>query len=350
MTRAIITLCPLLFAFLLLCSCRSAHSGPGAGNDHVEAISLLGQPLRRPALADDVRAEREANLRAAEAALVADPEDEERIVWLGRRQAYLGRYGEAIDTFTDGLALHPQSHVLRRHRGHRYLTVRRLDAAVTDLERASVLIAERPDVVEADGLPNALGIPTSTSHSNVWYHLGLARYVRGEFDQARIAYEQCMLFSNNPDMRVATSYWLYRTLRRLGRDAEARALLEPITPDLEIIENHAYHQALLLERGDLTLDEVLDENEPDAIQSATLAYGIARWHIEHGRIEEGRAMLETIVAGEAWPAFGHLAAEADLAGGGGEGRGSRVPESQSSGVEEDAGPDCSSRPSDRSHV
>ena len=44
------------------------------------------------------------------------------------------------------------------------------------------LVAAKPDEVEPDGAPNARGIPRSTLQSNIWYHLGLAQYLAGDFD------------------------------------------------------------------------------------------------------------------------------------------------------------------------
>ena len=38
------------------------------------------------------------------------------------------------------------------------------------------------------------------------------------------------------DMRVATAHWMYMTLRRLGDDAGAKALLEPFHAELELYE------------------------------------------------------------------------------------------------------------------
>ena len=46
--------------------------------------------------------------RRPTAELVKDPESADAAVWLGRRYAYLGRYREAIDAFTRGLAAHPR--------------------------------------------------------------------------------------------------------------------------------------------------------------------------------------------------------------------------------------------------
>ena len=67
-----------------------------------------------------------------------------------------------------------------------------------------------PDSVEPDGAPNAAGIPTSTLHTNIYYHLGLARFLLGQYEQAVAAYREglaCELC--HPDMRVAFSDWLY---------------------------------------------------------------------------------------------------------------------------------------------
>ncbi|MHC5071708.1 MAG: tetratricopeptide repeat protein, partial [Planctomycetota bacterium] len=89
------------------------------------------------------------------AALRSAPRDEERIIWYGRRLAYIGRYEEAIGVYSKGLAVHPDSPKLLRHRGHRYITLRRFADAIADLERAGQLIDTRPDEVEPDGIPNA---------------------------------------------------------------------------------------------------------------------------------------------------------------------------------------------------
>ena len=57
----------------------------------------------------------------------------------------------------------------------------------------------------------------------------------------------------NDDMLVATSYWLYLSLRREGRDAEATDVLAPIHAKMDILENDTYHRLLLMFKGDLGL-------------------------------------------------------------------------------------------------
>ena len=295
-----------------------------------QGLSLLGEPLYAPRLSPETRAEREAQLAQARAQYQQNPRDESNIIWLGRRLAYLGRYKDAIAVYRGGLAEYPNSYKLRRHRGHRFITLRRFDDAIGDLSRAAELIQGRPDEIEPDGLPNPRNIPTSTSHSNIYYHLGLAHYLKGEIEDALEAYRRCMDFATNNDMRCATSYWLYLTLDRLGRDDEAMAVLEHVTADLEIIENFAYHKLLLLYQGELTPQQVRhslaalsparrgDAPAPtsDAINDATIAYGLGAWHLIHGRTTEASGIFKEITSGSAWPAFGHLAAEAELARGG----------------------------------
>lgn len=118
--------------------------------------------------------------------------------------------------------------------------MREFDRAIADLTRAAELTAGRPDAIEPDGIPNARNVPTSTLQSNIWYHLGLAHYLKGDFNRALVAYREAMRVSGNPDMLVATSHWLYMTLRRLGRATEAEAVLAPISREMAIIENDAY--------------------------------------------------------------------------------------------------------------
>ncbi len=280
-----------------------------------EAMSLLGKPLFATDLPDSLREKREAELEQAREKHEADPTNLDDLIWYGRRLAYLGRYRDAIAIYTGGLVQQPQEPRLYRHRGHRYITLRRLDDAIWDLERAARLIEGTPDRVEQDGLPNARNQPTSTLHSNIWYHLGLALYLKGENERALEAYRQCAAVSKNPDMICATLHWLYMTLRRLGRNRQAKEVIRPVRADMDIIENHAYHRLLLLYKGEIKPRELREELRSDegSIESASLAYGLANWYREEGRAEEGRELLEEIVRAGQWPAFGHAAAEADLA-------------------------------------
>lgn len=311
---------PVRASFLLaaaLCgpaACRTASSvaATAALPDSAEAVSLLGEPLRSPELPAATRTAYERRLAEARRAYDRTPANADSITWLGRRTAYLGRYREAIAIFTEGIAKHPGDARMYRHRGHRHITVRELDQAIADLARAAALTAGRPDEIEPDGIPNALNIPTSTLQSNIWYHLGLAHYLKGDFNSALGAYREAMRVSTNPDMLVATSHWLYMTLRRLGRDGEARAVLAPISHEIAIIENDAYHRLLLLYKGELPVDS-LAPSGTDPLSDASIGYGVGNWHLYNGRRREAMDVFRRVLRGGNWPAFGYVAAEAEVA-------------------------------------
>lgn len=282
----------------------------------VEATSLTGQPLYRPEPQGATRERMEQQLADARRAYEHTPQDADSIIWLGRRTAYLGRFNEAIDIYTRGIAVHPRDARLYRHRGHRYLSTRQLPKAIADFERAYALTKGTPDAVEPDGQPNARNIPTSTLQGNIRYHLALAYYLTGNFAKALPLYREDIAASQgNNDMLVATSHWQYMALRRLQRDADAAAVLRPITASMDVIENGAYHRLLLLYKGELTEADLLTHFGPDGdLQDITTAYGVANWHLYNGRAAQARALLERIVAVRSqWASFGYLSAEAELA-------------------------------------
>jgi tetratricopeptide (TPR) repeat protein len=284
-----------------------------AGQAPPEATSLLGKPLVSAPAAEAVRQRNEENLAAAKTAYDNNPASAEAIIWLGRRTAYLGRFRDAIAIFSQGIERHPGDARMYRHRGHRYLTVRELDRAIADLTRAAALVKDRPDEVEPDGQPNARNIPTSTLNTNIYYHLGLAHYLRGDFAPALQAYRECLRYAKNADMQVATSHWLYMTLRRLDRAGEAAAVLAPISTNMDIIENGSYYKLLMFYKGSESEERLLSGTA--GLDAVTIGYGVGNWHYYGGRPGQARKIFAAIVEANAseWPAFGYLAAEAELA-------------------------------------
>lgn len=284
----------------------------GAEPRAAEAASLLGKPLVAEPLPPDAQARLEAQLREAQAAWQEDPDDADALIWAGRRTAYLGRYREAIAIFSEGIARHPEDARMYRHRGHRYLTVREIDRAVADLEKADALVTGQPDTIEPDGMPNARNIPTGTLNSNVWYHLALAYYLQGDFGRAAGTWRRARDAVANADNLVACSHWLYLALRRAGRDAEAAKVLGPVTPGLDVIENADYYALLQMYRGERTPESLLAD-AADGAGGAAVRYGVGAWQLVNGRREQALALWQTMVNGPDWPAFGNLAAEAELA-------------------------------------
>jgi tetratricopeptide (TPR) repeat protein len=254
----------------------------------------------------------EAQLAGAYGSYQDDPDDAEALIWLGRRVAYLGRYRDAVAIFTEGTRRHPDDARMYRHRGHRYITLRRFDLAVRDLEHAARLVANAADTVEPDGMPNALGIPLTTLHFNVWYHLGVAYYLRGDHGRAAMAFRSALVLARNDDSRVAATDWAYMALRRLGRTAEAAELLAAIPPGLEMVENDAYYRRLMMYQERIPPEALLDPAGTDAVTLATQGYGVGNWHLYNGRRDAAEEIFWRVVSAENWAPFGYIAAEAEL--------------------------------------
>ena len=267
-----------------------------------------------PQLSAEGRRDFETKLNEARELFQKDPESADRIIWLGRRTAYLGRYKDSIAIYTAGIRQFPADARLYRHRGHRFITLRCFDDAIADFEKASKLIKGRPDEIEPDGLPNARNIPTSTLQSNIWYHLGLAHYLKGDFKRALDAYREAEKVSTNADMLVATTHWLYMTLRRLGREDEASKTVATIKDDLDVIENTDYYKLISVYKGKLTAAALLQEvNRPaESLSNATIGYGLGNWFLYNRQPAEAKKLFQQITAGNQWASFGYIAAEIEL--------------------------------------
>lgn len=271
-------------------------------------VALLAACSSTPS--DPERARQEQDLAVAEERLAAEPDSEMAAVWVGRRLGYLGRYEDAIAAFTRGLERHPDSAWLLRFRGHRYITLRKFDDAVRDLEHARELAAQRPDEVEPDGKPNASGVPIGTLRSNIAYHLGLALLLRGDTARAADVYLAALpLARTNDDRYVSHVFWTWIALQELGRRDEAARLLEPVSSTMTIHENEDYRAALLHFRGELSRDALMSGAEPGTTAFATRAHAAARKALYDGDTEAARAWFAQIVFAGPMPAFSCIAAE-----------------------------------------
>ena len=279
-----------------------------------EAKGLDGRAFFPPELSEEARKRLEDNLAAATTDFVRNPDSADNIIWLGRRLAYLSRFREAIDVFSRGVSKFPNDARMLRHRAHRYVTTRQFDKAIVDFEKAAKLVQGKPNEGEPDGAPGRRPSPSATLKFNIYYHLGLAHYLKGDFERALAAYRECMKYStDNDDSLVATSDWLYMTLRRLGRKQEADQVLIPIREGMNVLDNAAYYHRLLMYKGLRKPEEVLSNDETDGVQIATQGYGVGNFYLVNGDAARAKAIFRRVVGGTQWAAFGFIAAEADLA-------------------------------------
>ena len=107
------------------------------------------------------------------------------------------------------------------------------------------------------------------------------------------------------------SDWLYRSLRRAGRHAEAKALLGTISPGMNAGENDGYYTALRFYQGALTESQALEG-------AVALTTGWPPWATAWPTSickRQRRACLRAVPGHRgraAWNAFGAIAAEAEL--------------------------------------
>jgi len=264
-----------------------------------------------------------------------------RYVLVAKLHSYLRDAAGAVRVLGDGLERHPASPHLHRHRGHFRITLRDFDGAVEDFERAVPLLESIDDEIEyyqRELVPEMeraiLGEPLErlraptpiddatlaalrdvykgTLKSSTWYHFGLARYLRGEFDRAADVYATTLGFCVDDDMRVATLDWRYMSLRRAGRDDEAAALLAEVDTAAMHINEPSYHRRMRMYRGELAPDDLLGAADADSRAVATQGYGVGNWYFYNGDRARAREVFERVIALGQREAFGHIAAEVDL--------------------------------------
>ena len=97
------------------------------------ARSLQTEPLSRfidrpaPPVSAEAAEANGTTARRCACRYQANPNNPDAIIWLGRRLAYPGQFKEAIDVFSEGIRKFPNDARFYRHRGHRYITLRRID-------------------------------------------------------------------------------------------------------------------------------------------------------------------------------------------------------------------------------
>ena len=227
----------------------------------------------------------------AEKAVAADPKNVDKILTLGLAQAGIRQYREAIATFTKGLAIAPKNALMLRWRGHRHLSIREFAKAEADLEA---------------------GIKLDPTIYGLWYHLGIVRFIKGDFSGAAAAFAKGQPIAPDAGELKGSTDWLWMSLSRAGRGAEAKAMLDR-HPDTLKIEN-AYAQRLRLYRAEIGPDQVMTPADTAGVQVATLAFGLGNWNLVKGDTAKSKEWFrKSVAARDGWPGFGFIASERELA-------------------------------------
>jgi len=225
----------------------------------------------------------------AQAALTADPKNVQRFIDLGVAQSGARQFREAIQTFTKAMAIEPNNAMLYRWRGHRYLSVRELDKAQADLTK---------------------GLKLDSTNYGILYHLGIVRFARGDFAGAARLFARAQPHAPDAGELAGSTDWLWMSLMRAGRKADAEAMLAR-RPDSLPMDN-AYTRRLKLYRGEIGPDAVITPADTADVQAATLAYGLGNWYLVRGDTARAKTYFERSVKSGGWPGFGFIMSEVEL--------------------------------------
>ncbi len=240
-------------------------------------------------------------VKAVDAKLAKDPDNAQ--LWMERGLALSGQslMREAVEAYSRAIALDPFNGVLYRHRGHRHLSCWQFEDAAADFATAARLLpADHPETW------------------NVWYHLGLAWYLMGEYGKAEQAYRKCYAITNPADLInfCPITDWLWRTEMRLGKTEEAKALIAALPADFDIeMEPCGYSRVCAMYQGRVKPEELIEGRMlPERLDAMTMVYALSNYyHVMGNEARSNELIEETLNFGDAewWCAFGYLAAMQD---------------------------------------
>lgn len=305
-------ICPCIVVTFLFISCKSDKKSEPVQKEHpVEKSLTFTTPLGKEFSISEPSEKMLGQYKDAKKTYESNHDDVEALIWYGRRTAYLGRYGDAISIYTDGIDRFAEEPRLYRHRGHRYISIRQFDKAITDFKKAGELIIGTENEIEPDGMPNAQNIPVSTLHGNIWYHLGLAYYLTHDYENAYATYLKCRASGELPDNIVSSTHWLYMIQQRLENKELASDMLKPIEAKMDVIENQSYHELCKLYKGLIPIDSLL-QTETGSPSNDAIRYGLANWYFYNDQHDKAKKIMTDMVESKSWSSFGYIAAESDL--------------------------------------
>ena len=169
------------------------------------------------------------------------------------------------------------------------MSVRNFDAAMADLTR---------------------GYGLDSLVYGTLYHLGVLRFVRGDFNAAADAFRRAQPRAPDAGELAGATDWLWMSLQRAGRGAEATAMLAR-RPD-SLVTTVAYARRLKMYRGEIAPESLITPADTGDVDLATLSFGLGNWYLVHGDTTRARAQFQRSIASGGWPAFGFIASEVEL--------------------------------------
>jgi tetratricopeptide (TPR) repeat protein len=309
----IITLTITCLFLIISCIETSPSSGNRIqGDQNNKAVSSfeVDKELENKALSKSDRESAERVLLKAEKAFNENPDNEVNIINYGIKLADLGRFQEAISIYEEGLVKFSESHKIRRYLGQQYLTTRQFDKAILSLSEA-ITYANGTPVIESE--IQSLKYNKKTIYNvkfNIWYYLGLSYYMKGNYDKAISSFRKCEKYTNNNDLKVVITNWLYTAFAKIGNLDLAEAEIMSIPTNMRLIEikSRKYHDLIMLYRGLVTPSILTKRNGIDA----DVGYGIGNYYLINGQVENAISAFNRIISTEQQAFVGYIAIEAEL--------------------------------------
>ncbi|MDG1996204.1 MAG: hypothetical protein P8J14_06910, partial [Emcibacteraceae bacterium] len=122
------------------------------------------------------------DLAASKVVFASSPLEESSYSWRGRREGFMGNYAKAVDIFTQGLELFPESYALYRYRGYHLVRNYQYEEGLIDLRRAEELIDSVDVSPIQDGIPGRSNFSPSTFKRNIYFYITQSSMATGDYN------------------------------------------------------------------------------------------------------------------------------------------------------------------------
>lgn len=281
--------------------------------DDVVGTDQTGQPLKRLAMDSARVAGKDSLLSVALAALEATPGDAAIRTDIGRRYLELGRYSDAVRTFTEGIQSDPASLADYRYRGEAHFHLQEFDRAMSDLEMAKELTKQLPNQIEYAVDATAQITPVYNIHFSSFYYLGLIHFIRGDFEQAGRTFGYAWNHAENPDLKSRLAFWLALSFKKQGKEGETSSVLDEISTDISTIQTPVYRDLCTLYRGYMSTDDLLIKYGSGTVEEFLISrFGVGIWFAFDGQTDRSAPLLKDAVATGLWTCDVYPVAQAEL--------------------------------------
>ena len=159
----------------------------------------------------------------------------------------------------------------------------------------------------------AKGLALDSTVYGIWYHLGIVRFSEGKFSEAADAFKRAQPRAPDAGELAGSTDWLWMSLSRGGKQAEAKAMLDRKPDSLKVADpEYAYVKRLRMYRGLVAPEALITSTDTADVQLATLNFGLGNWYLVKGDKAKAKAAFDRAIKSGGWPGFGFIISEIEL--------------------------------------